>query len=263
MFIIVAALSLAAAGAHAGEDAPSRAADLIKQATAAYTAVKYDQALPLLAEAERQPNLGNADRISILKYRAFIRIVEGKDILARGAVTSIYRIDPEFALPQTVSPKFRRFFADVRRDFTPQPRTVEEARRGHPAAPGTLTGTVPAPPNISSASGRRGHASPWNRAHHPGTIIGLDVKSAATSWKRRPGRGRPPGFHDPQERAVDPGQGGPEGARLDDPPRRQRGCVAAGGALFFLYDAGKDVPSRPPSAGSDGRSHVVAAAWTF
>jgi hypothetical protein len=267
IFITVVFLT-AAGGVSAGEKPLSKAGDLIKQAVAAYTALDYDKALPLLAEAERQPNLGESDRITILKYRAFIHILGGRDILAHGVVASIYRIQPDFELPDTVSPKFRNFFADVKKEI--KPRTIEAKPVVAPPPPGQrVAEAVPEKPNLFFRFWPSWTCFAVGAGFLiPGAVVGLDVNSGREELQNAPkdAAGRIPGMTYEDAKAI---QNDADRKALTANILLGTGAavVITGAVMFFVYDGdwriGAAGTRTSVSVETDGAAKLVKAGWAF
>ena len=126
-FVLALAALLALPGAAAADEgddplAPSSddTAELITAAQHAYDELNYDKCLSILSEIEKKTNLKTWEKITVLKYRAFIHINTENDIFARDAIVSIYNLDPAFTLPDSEPPKILKVFADVKGEFTPR-----------------------------------------------------------------------------------------------------------------------------------------------
>ncbi|MBI5528195.1 MAG: hypothetical protein HY897_17825 [Deltaproteobacteria bacterium] len=269
---VVAGLFPAAAGAGTSLPDGLTADELIKDAVNAYEAMDYDRALPLLSEAERLPGLSKIVRITILKYRAFILILEGKEILARDAVTVIYDLKPDFELPQTVAPKFRIFFAGVREDYKPKtkPKKAQTDRIL------TVQPVPPAPaPRVQRTSPPAPEAPNWfvrwwpswtclaagTALAVPGVIIGLDVKSGQDELKnaQRDDAGHIIGMTYDEAKSLQ-NEADKKGLTSTILLGAGGAVVAAGIALFFVYDGAAPATGRTSvsvSPGTDGRSLLL------
>jgi len=265
-YLLAVLLSLAAGSAYAGDALSSNTGNLIERAVAAYTVLDYDHALPLLAEAEKQPNLSTADHVTILKYRAFIQILQGKEILARDAVAGIFGLDPGFSLPTTVSPKFRNFFADVRKDIKPQvvetKPSVSEAlppaqtvAAGGPERPNLLMRFWPSWTCLAAGVGFL----------IPGMVIGLDATSGRDELKnaQKDSAGRLAGmtYEDAKKLQDDADR---KGLTADILLGVGATALVTGAAMFFVYDGAKDTaPKSSVSFESNGDKKLLKAAWAF
>jgi len=266
---------LAASPAWAQEDADSAEA-YISQAVAAYDAMDYDRVLPLLSKAEQYPAPTDDTRITILKYRAFVLIMEGKEILARDAVTSIFELKPDFELPSTVSPKFRRFFAEVKRDYVSRAQPAEPRPRvitANPAAPEQ-------PAEVAAKAGPVSDRPNWfvrfwpswtcliagTAMLVPGTIIGLDVKSGRDTLNNAP--------KDDAGHII--GMSRADAQKLQDDADKKGltsmillgaggAAVLTGAVMFFVYDGATNVTTHTSvSFETDGTTTgVLKAAWVF
>ncbi len=274
---ILVGTMLFAAGALAADEA-QKAEALIKEAIDAYDTMDYSGALPLLQQAEQLPGLTPLQRVNILKYRAFILILDAKEILARDAVTAIYELKPDFELPATVSPKFRRFFAEVRRDIAPRLQPVAPPERvitakpvDQPPAP-----TPDEPPKVDT---------PGNRPNWfvrfwpswtcfivgaglivPGTLIGLDVQSGRAELENAPrdDAGHIVGITQADAQAL---QDDADKKGLTSMILLGAGAAAmvTGAVMFFVYDGAKEMTTRTSvSFATDGATRgVVTASWAF
>lgn len=270
----MAIILLAAAGAHAGQGADA----LVRDAIAAYDAMDFDKALPLLQEAEKLPGLSKMVRITILKYRAFCLILESKEILARDTVGKIYDLKPDFELAPTVSPKFRRFFAEVRKDWKPKVVRVIEAVPPAPA-PRAAPRTAP-PPSVEKPAPSDGSPNVFVRFWPswacfaagigllvPGTIIGLDATSGRDTLKNAPkdetGRMTTMTLAEAKKLQSDADQ---KGLTADILIGAGAAAVVTGAVMFFVYDGASEVSatkSTSVSFGVSGPTRLLQAAWAF
>jgi hypothetical protein len=274
---IIAGLFPAAAGAGTALPDGLTADELIKDAVAAYEAMDYERALPLLSEAERLPGLSKLVRITILKYRAFILILEGKEILARDAVTAIYDLKPDFELPVTVAPKFRIFFAGVKEDYKPKTKPkkapVDRILSVQPAAPPPAPQVQRTEPPPSQPNWFVRWWPSWTCLAAgtvlavPGVIIGLDVKSGQEELKnaQKDDAGHIIGMTLQEAKSLQ-----------DDADRKGLtstillgaggAAIAAGIAMFFVYDGAAPATGRTSVSlvpGTDGRSMLATVGGGF
>ncbi|MBI5528197.1 MAG: hypothetical protein HY897_17835 [Deltaproteobacteria bacterium] len=280
---LAAVVVLFAAAGHAdAAEKPSGppTKELISQGVAAYDSMDLDKAFPLFEQASRHSDLTRADRINVFKHQAFILMLQGKEILARDKVTAIYTMDPAFELPATVSPKFRRFFADVKRDMAPPPtaqpappsqpphRTIEVRPAAKP--PPAVQKTAPAPPDGQPNLFVRFWPS-WTcfatglALVVPGIVVGLDVKSGRDELENAPrdetGRFTTLTLEDAKALQNAADQKGVTSTILLSVGAA---ALVTGGVMFFVYDGAKEVTKRTTvSFGSDGTTHAVTAAWKF
>jgi hypothetical protein len=156
---LAAALLAAAPLAAAAEEDPATApsseenAETMRAAQRAYDELTYDKALSLLAELETKTNLKPWEKVTVLKFRAFIHINTENEIFARDAIVSIYHIDPAFVLPDSEPPKIQKVFAEVKREFVPKKKKKKDLPA--PVAKAIVTGDTPTEPAGGAAVGKQ------------------------------------------------------------------------------------------------------------
>ncbi|MBI5529493.1 MAG: hypothetical protein HY897_24475, partial [Deltaproteobacteria bacterium] len=173
-----------------------------------------------------------------LKYRAFIHILGGREILANGIVRTIYNIKPDFELPDTVSPKFRNFFADVKKEIKPRIIEARPAAADAPPSQPRIAGVVPKKPNLFFRFWPSWTCFAVGAGFLiPGAVVGLDVNSGRDELKNaaKDAAGRIPDMTYEDAKAL---QNDADRKALTANILLGTGAavVATGVVMFFVYD---------------------------
>lgn len=264
----VLAFSPPAAGQTSALSTDARPSVIIGVATALFNDMDYDNALPLFEQAERHPAATKDEKTTVKVYRSFILIMHDEEILARDIITEIYKIDPDFTLPTSVSPKFREVFEDVKKDLKPTQHTkeAEPAVSGGQPTEQKLTGTVPEKPNVFVR-----FWPSWTcfaigvGLLIPGIVIGVDANSGRDTLKNAPkdAAGRIPSMTYEDAKAI---QSDAERNSLTANILFGAGGAAlvTGVVMFLVYDGAKDITTKTSvSVETNGDTKLVKAAWVF
>lgn len=76
---------------------------------------RYEESIQTLSAALLRPNTPKNDRVEIYRLLAYNYIVLSQKEEAEAAVRGLYALDPEFALASNESPRFKEFFAEVKK----------------------------------------------------------------------------------------------------------------------------------------------------
>ncbi|MBI5528191.1 MAG: hypothetical protein HY897_17805 [Deltaproteobacteria bacterium] len=294
-----------AAAARAGTALPDEYSpdDLIRDAVGAYDAMEYDRAVPILQEAFKLPGLSQKQRITVLQYGALICIIQKKDPLARETIREIYRLKPDFELPQTMAPSFRKFFEDVRNENKPKPAPApvpvpEPEHRPTPRVIEPWAVPPPPPANARAADpvdadddkpppdgarpgvGRKVEGPNWfvrfwpswtcfiagAALLTPGILVGLDADSGRGDLEaaERDSQGRITSLSYEQARALQD-EADRKGLTATALMGAGAAAMVTGAIMFFVYD-GASPPSKPDlslSPATDGRSILVTLGGGF
>lgn len=126
--------------AHAQAEASSRKASLVDTGKSLFDEQRYEESIQTLSAALLRPATSKAERIEVYRYLAYNYLVLSQTEEAEAAVRGLYVLEPSFALGESESPRFRTFFAEVKK------RWDEEGR------PGLVEDAPPTPPTIKHVS---------------------------------------------------------------------------------------------------------------
>lgn len=97
---------------------------------------RYEESIQTLSAALMRPGIAKAEKVAVYKLLAYNYIVLQRQDEADGAVRGLYAQDPDFALPETESPRFRDFFTKVKEEWEADGRPgFEEDKPAGPVAP--------------------------------------------------------------------------------------------------------------------------------
>jgi hypothetical protein len=130
--------------------------DLVARGQQLFEDQQYEESIQTLSGALVRPSNTTAQKIEIYRLLALNYITLNRKDEAESAVRGLLSIEPSYSLPQTESPRFRDFFADVRAKWE------EEGRPG-------LVKATEAPPAVVAMK----HASPSQV--EPNTAIELSA----------------------------------------------------------------------------------------
>ena len=90
---------------------------------------RYEESIQTLSAALLRPNTPKTDRVEIYRLLAYNYIVLSQKEEAEAAVRGLYALDPDFALASNESPRFKDFFAEVKKRWEAdgKPGLVSEA----------------------------------------------------------------------------------------------------------------------------------------
>jgi hypothetical protein len=117
---------------------------------------RYDESLQTLTAALLRPGVSKDDRIQIHRYLAYNYIALSRLDEAESAVRGLYALNPSFALQSNESPRFRDFFAAVKKRWDAEGR------------PGLVSDTSAAPQPKAVVIR---HVSPAEREHDQEIIL--------------------------------------------------------------------------------------------
>ena len=135
--VMTAPLMVYAQGKRVHAAPASAGTNLIAQGRSQFEDQRYEESIQTLSAALLRPNTAKKDKIEIYRLLAYNYIVLQRKDEAESAVRGLYCIDPDFALASSESPRFRDFFADVKK------RWVAEGK------PGLVTEEKPAPKAVT------------------------------------------------------------------------------------------------------------------
>lgn len=123
--------------------APQAPVDLITKGRTLFEDQQYEESIQALSAALLRPGSSKSDRIEIHRLLALNFITLGRKEEAESAVRGLLVLSPDYQMPQNESPRFRDFFADVRKRWEAEgrPGFVKEEK---PKRPLTLAHNPPA-----------------------------------------------------------------------------------------------------------------------
>lgn len=126
---------------HAKKPPPPSAAastgNLLQTGRNLFEDQRYEESIQTLSAALLRPNTPKKDRVEIYRLLAYNYIVLSHRDEAEAAVRGLYALDPEFALGSSESPRFKEFFAEVKKKWEADGK------------PGLVTEEAPAPKPVS------------------------------------------------------------------------------------------------------------------
>lgn len=142
--MLIFSFAMLASGAHADADEPRDTNPLIEQGEREHDELHFEEALQTLSAALVRAGNTPEQQARIYRYLALTYLALGREEEAAGAWRSMLAIDPSDDIDSEQSPRFRDFFANVRREWEaegrpgrlpPTPVTIEhrsppEAERG-------------------------------------------------------------------------------------------------------------------------------------
>jgi hypothetical protein len=123
--------------------AESRRGDLIGTGKDLFEDQRYEESIQTLSAALLRPGASRDERIEVYKYLAYNYLVLSQMEEAEAAVRGLFVLAPDFALPDTESPRFRTFFDEVMKRWEEEGRPGLEETRA-PVAPPTIKHVSPA-----------------------------------------------------------------------------------------------------------------------
>lgn len=144
--------------------APQTPVDLITKGRTLFEDQQYEESIQALSAALLRPGSSKSDRIEIHRLLALNFITLGRKEEAESAVRGLLVLSPDYQMPQNESPRFRDFFADVRKRWEAEgrPGFVKEET---PKRPLTLAHNPPAQVDADNGVELRATMSdPDNRA---------------------------------------------------------------------------------------------------
>jgi hypothetical protein len=107
-------------------------ANLIAAGRSMFEDQRYEESIQTLSAALLRPGTSKKDRIEIYRLLAYNYIVLSQKDEAEAAVRGLYAVDPGFRLAAGESPRFRDFFADVKKRWEAEgrPGLVTEQETG-------------------------------------------------------------------------------------------------------------------------------------
>jgi hypothetical protein len=121
-----------------------QAPDLVARAQSLFDDQQYEDSIQTLSGALVRPSNTKPQKLVIYRLLALNYITLGRKEEAEGAVRGLLSLDPTYELPQRESPRFRDFFAAVKKKWEAEgrPGLVNEAQA--PPAPVTMRHASPA-----------------------------------------------------------------------------------------------------------------------
>ncbi len=90
----------------------------LKKVSDLYENMEYEKCLEAINELELlKSDMSKDEVIELYKFKAFIYILSDKKALAENAIKEIYKIEPDFMLSASVSPKLREVFSRVKKEL--------------------------------------------------------------------------------------------------------------------------------------------------
>ena len=124
-------------GKKPAASAPASTGNLIQSGRNLFDDQRYEESIQALSAALLRPNTPKADRVEIYRLLAYNYIVLSQRDEAEAAVRGLYVLDPEFSLGSNESPRFKDFFAEVKKKWEAEGK------------PGLVTEQAPAPKTVS------------------------------------------------------------------------------------------------------------------
>jgi len=117
--------------------------DLIARGRTLFDDQQYEESIQTLSAALVRPNNTREQKVEIYRLLALNYITLNRKDEAESAVRGLLSLSPDYALPQTESPRFRDFFAAVRQKWEAEgrPGLVKESEA--PPAPVTMRHSSP------------------------------------------------------------------------------------------------------------------------
>jgi hypothetical protein len=102
--------------------------DLITRGRSLFDDQQYEESIQTLSAALLRPNNTKSQKVEVYRLLALNYITLNRKDEAESAVRGLLALQPEYALPASESPRFRDFFADVRKrwDAEGRPGLVKE-----------------------------------------------------------------------------------------------------------------------------------------
>jgi tetratricopeptide (TPR) repeat protein len=129
--------------ARAQADKPAARHDLVAKGQELFDDQRYEESIQALSAALLRPNNSTERKVEIYRLLSLNYITLGRQEEAESAVRGLLVIDPDYALPDTESPRFRDFFTEVRTKWeeegrpglaAPEVRVAPVALRHAPAS---------------------------------------------------------------------------------------------------------------------------------
>jgi len=98
------------------------APDLIQKGQQLFEDQQYEESIQTLSAALLRPSNTKEQRVEIYRLLALNYITIGRKDEAESAVRGLLVINPDYQLPATESPRFRDFFADVKKKWEAEGR---------------------------------------------------------------------------------------------------------------------------------------------
>jgi tetratricopeptide (TPR) repeat protein len=110
---------------------------LIQTGRSLFEDQRYEESIQALSAALLRPNTPKSDRVEVYRLLAYNYIVLSHREEAEAAVRGLYALQPDFALSASESPRFKEFFAEVKKKWEAEGK------------PGLVTEEAPAPKPVS------------------------------------------------------------------------------------------------------------------
>jgi hypothetical protein len=118
--------------------------DLVARGRALFDDQQYEESVQTLSAALLRPNNTKSQRVEIYRLLALNYITLNHKDEAESAVRGLLALQPDYALPTSESPRFRDFFADVRKRWEAEGRPGLAKETEAPPAPVTMQHVSPA-----------------------------------------------------------------------------------------------------------------------
>lgn len=268
---VAAVVALPSAAAQRDENA--RVRDRLVRGQKLFDDLEYRKAIRMLAPIPHDPAATREQRVRALELIALSYLILGEEQRAREAFQDLLGIDPGFQLrDDTGSPKVRKFFDDIKREYVPGFDPSAAADLEH-AAPARATASKRAEIEVRVVAGAAGVKEVVVRWRRRGVLDYRDAPARRMDDDRWRARFTPPAATRPyvveyyvEARNVAGGAvgriGGPEtplalrvaAGVIERTPWYQRWYVLAGGAIALgvgvtlIATSGDDAPdgSLPP-----------------
>ena len=117
--------------------------DLVARGRALFDDQQYEESIQTLSAALLRPNNSKQARVEIYRLLALNYITLSRKDEAEAAVRGLLALQPEYTLPASESPRFRDFFADVRKRWEAEGRPGLARETEATAAPVTMQHVSP------------------------------------------------------------------------------------------------------------------------
>ena len=113
----------------AASSASTSTSNLLQTGRNQFEDQRYEESIQTLSAALLRPNTPKKDRVEVYRLLAYNYIVLSHRDEAEAAVRGLYALDPEFSLGSSESPRFKDFFAEVKKKWEAdgKPGLVSEA----------------------------------------------------------------------------------------------------------------------------------------
>jgi hypothetical protein len=151
---------------------------LLEKGQTLFDEQRYEESIQTLSAALMRPGIDKTEKVAVYKLLAYNYIVLQRNDEADGAVRGLYAQDPDFALPETESPRFRDFFLKVKEEWEADGRPGLEEDKPEGPAP---------PPNVKIKYTPPAQVDPGASIHVEGKIDDPDAKVAVVRVHYRTG----------------------------------------------------------------------------